>query len=85
VDVWSEVLKNIWMKTYMAGAHTTSGRCAEFGGHDDTAINLSTCCVGDDCEISIPKSWTNAVGAWECNKELGHIQYWELKITLNVR
>ena len=58
------MLKNVWLQTYMAGAHATSGRSTDFSGSDDTAINISTRCVGDDCEVSIPKSWTTA-GTWE--------------------
>ena len=70
MDVGSETLKNAWMRTYIAGAYTISGGSTNLGESDDTAINISTCCVHNDCEVSTLKDRTNAAAAWEMEQEV---------------
>jgi len=60
LDVCSEVLKNIWLKTYSAGAYTTRRVSTKLGASDDRTIIKGTLCVRGDCEISIIKDRTNA-------------------------
>jgi len=62
--VCSEVLKNIWFRTYTAGAYTNIYASTKLGASDDRAIIKGTLCVRDDWEISIIKGRTNA-SAWE--------------------
>jgi len=53
------------MKTYAAGAYTTSAVSTDLGASDDIAINISTRCVRDDCEVSILKVHANGDAVWE--------------------
>jgi hypothetical protein len=53
------------MRTYVAGAYTTSGGSTNNGASDERAINTSTRCVRDDCEVSVHKDRTNGGAAWE--------------------
>jgi hypothetical protein len=53
------------MRTYVAGAYTTRCGSTKYGASDDRAKNISTCCVRDDCEVSIIKDRTNGVAARE--------------------
>jgi hypothetical protein len=65
-----ELLKHVWLRTYAAGAYTTSGVSTDLGGSDDTAINKSTFCVRDDFEVGIHKVRTNGAAAWEMEPEV---------------
>jgi hypothetical protein len=47
------------MRTYVASGHAFKFVSRDIGGIDDTAINISTCCVRDDCEVSIHEVETN--------------------------
>jgi hypothetical protein len=59
------------MRTYVAGAHAFKVVSTDFGGSDYTAINISTCCVRDDCEVSIREVKTNGSPV-KCYKTLVH-------------
>jgi len=52
------------MRSNVAGAHAFKDVSTDFGGSDDTTINISTCCVRDDCEVSKHKDQTNGA-TWE--------------------
>ena len=65
MDVRSGVLKNVWMRTHVAGAHAFKGVSTDFGWSDDTAISISTLCVCDDCEVRIHEFETNDAAVWE--------------------
>jgi len=58
-------LKNVWIRTYVAGAHAFKCVSTDFGGSDDTAISISTLCVCDDCEVGIHEFQTNVAAVWE--------------------
>ena len=47
------------MRTYVAGAYTTSCGSTNYGASDDRAINSGTLRVRDYCEFSIHKDRTN--------------------------
>jgi len=64
-----EVLKNIWFRTYAAGAYTTNYVSKKLGASDDRAIIRGTLCVRDDWEISVIKVGTNVI-AWEMKQKL---------------
>jgi len=52
------------MGTYLAGAYTNRCGSTNYGTGDDTAINISTRSVRDDCEVNIHKDRTNGA-VWE--------------------
>jgi len=53
------------MRTYAAGAYTTSCGSTNLGASDAIAINKGTLCVRDDCEVSIIKDRTNGGAVWK--------------------
>ena len=65
VDEWGEVLKNVWMRTYITGVHAFIVGSTDLGGSDDTAIHISTLCVCDDCKVGIHEVETNGPAVWE--------------------
>jgi len=58
------------MRTYLAGAYTTSCGGTNYGASDDRAINTSTLCLRDDYEVSIHKDRTNVGAVWEMQEEV---------------
>jgi len=62
-------LKNIWFRTYAAGAYTTNYVGTKLGASDDRAKIKGTLCVRDDWQISIIKGRTNVI-AWEMKQKL---------------
>lgn len=46
----------------MAGVHSFKGVSTDLSGSDETAINISTFCIRDDCEVSLHEFKTN--GTW---------------------
>jgi len=53
------------MRTYVAGAYTTSCGSTNYGASDGRAINSSTRSVRDDCEVSIHKDQTDVGAVWK--------------------
>ena len=53
------------MKTYLAGAFSTSCGGTNYGASDVRAINTSTLCVRDDFEDNKHKTITNRAAAWK--------------------
>ena len=47
----------------MPGVHSFKGVSTDLSGSDETAINISTFCVHDDCGVSIHEFKTNGA-AW---------------------
>jgi hypothetical protein len=58
------------MRTYVASAHAFKFVSTDLGGTDDTVINVSTCCVRDDFEVSIHEVKTNNGTPGKCYKTL---------------
>ena len=48
----------------MTGVHSFKGVSTDLSGSDETAINISTFCVHDDCEVNIHELKTNGA-TWE--------------------
>jgi len=48
----------------VTGVHYFKGISTDLSGSDETAINLSTFCFHDDCEVSVHEFKTNGA-AWE--------------------
>jgi len=53
------------MRTYITGVHAFIVGSTDLGGSEDTIISISTLCVRDDCQVSVPKNRTNDVAVWE--------------------
>ena len=47
-------------KTHIASALAVRSTTTDLGSGNDTAINVGTFCVGNDCEVHIVQCWTNA-------------------------
>jgi hypothetical protein len=65
-----EVLKNIWIRTYIAGVSITNGVSKNLGARVDTAIRIVTIFISDDCEVSKPEGWTNGIAVWKMYQEV---------------
>jgi hypothetical protein len=60
-----EVLKNIGIRTYVAGASIIIGVCYNPGATAGTVIIIITIPILDDCEVSKPKDQINVIAVWE--------------------
>ena len=58
-------MKNVWMRTYITGAHAFTAGSTDLVGSDVTIISRSTRCVRDDCEVSKHEVQTDGAAVWE--------------------
>jgi hypothetical protein len=58
-------LKNVWVRTCVAGSYNTSGGSTNLGASDDMDINISTLGVCDVRAVSMLKVRTNVAAVWE--------------------
>ena len=58
-------MKNVWMRTYITGAHAFIAGSTDLVGRDDTIISRSAHCVRDDCEVSKLEVKTGGTAVWE--------------------
>ena len=60
---------NLWtwskLNTHIASALAARSSSTDLGSGNDTAVNVGTLCVGDDCEVHVVKCCTNGIGTCE--------------------